>query len=491
MCTSKADRKMLTCCHSPSGATPSWPAPACITLPSAGESTSSTGTVAWSGVRSGSRKKAATARGSTPSTAAVRGRPSRRARAAGAAATMVAGAASLSMRGMAASLGCRAVTGAVLVRELRRSFATTTAVDGASWSAAAGTVTALLGPNGAGKTTTVECLEGLQRPDAGSVQVLGVDPWRSGPDHRARVGRDAPGGRAADDAAGRCRCCATSPPCTPRPAPLDELVARLGIDEFERTTVRRMSGGQRQRVALAAALLPRPDVLFLDEPTAGLDPHARLEVWDLVRAEADARRLRRRDHALLRGGRAAGRPGRHHGVGPGRGRRHPRRGARRAVARGRLLRADHPGLPGERRPRPRRRAARCSRGPAFETRTLLANGEQLLVSVLLPALALVGLTLASVPDLGPGPRADLATAGALALAVVSTAFTGQAISTGFDRRAGVLRLLGTTPLGRGGLLAAKGVAVLSVLAAAGRRARGAGTGPRRPTARPAASCRRS
>jgi len=77
---------------------------------------------------------------------------------------------------------------------------------------------------------------------------------------------------------------------------------------------------------------------------------------------------------------------------------------------------------------------------------------------------LAGLALGSVPDLGPGPRADLATAGALALAVVSTAFTGQAISTGFDRRAGVLRLLGTTPLGRGGLLAAKGVAVLSVLA---------------------------
>jgi ABC-2 type transport system ATP-binding protein len=177
------------------------------------------------------------------------------------------------------------VTGAVLVRELRRSFATTTAVDGASWSAAAGTVTALLGPNGAGKTTTVECLEGLQRPDAGSVRVLGADPWRAGPEHRARVGVMLQEGGL---------------PTTSRalpllrhlaalyadPVPLEVLVDRLGIGAFAATTVRRMSGGQRQRVALAAALLPRPDVLFLDEPTAGLDPHARLDVWDLVRGEA-------------------------------------------------------------------------------------------------------------------------------------------------------------------------------------------------------------
>ena len=106
-------------------------------------------------------------------------------------------------------------------------------------------------------------------------------------------------------------------------------------------------------------------------------------------------------------------------------------------------------------------AERVRARAAFETRTLLANGEQLLVSLVLPALALVGLTYSSV--LPVGTRADLALAGALALAVVSTAFTGQAISTGFDRRAGVLRLLGTTPLGRDGLLAAKCVAVLSVL----------------------------
>lgn len=107
---------------------------------------------------------------------------------------------------------------------------------------------------------------------------------------------------------------------------------------------------------------------------------------------------------------------------------------------------------------------RVSAQASFEATILLRNGEQLLVAVVLPALALVGLTLASVPDLGSGRRVDVVVPGVLALAVMSTAFTGQAIQTGFDRRYGVLRLLGTTPLGRGGLLAAKGLAVLAVQA---------------------------
>jgi ABC-2 type transport system permease protein len=100
----------------------------------------------------------------------------------------------------------------------------------------------------------------------------------------------------------------------------------------------------------------------------------------------------------------------------------------------------------------------------FESAILLRNGEQLLVSLVLPAMAMVGLTKASVPDLGSGPRIDVVVPGVLALAVISSAFTGQAIQTGFDRRYGVLRLLGTTPLGRGGLLAGKSVGVLGVLA---------------------------
>lgn len=98
----------------------------------------------------------------------------------------------------------------------------------------------------------------------------------------------------------------------------------------------------------------------------------------------------------------------------------------------------------------------------FDATVLLRNGEQLLLTLVLPALALVGLSLTDVLDLGDGRRVDLATPGVLALAVMSTAFTGQAIGTGFDRRYGVLRLLGTTPLGRGGLLAGRVLAVGAV-----------------------------
>ncbi len=100
----------------------------------------------------------------------------------------------------------------------------------------------------------------------------------------------------------------------------------------------------------------------------------------------------------------------------------------------------------------------------FETSTLLRNGEQLLVSIVLPTMALVGVTLSPYPDLGSGARIDVTAPGALALAVASTAFTGQAISTAFDRRFGVLRMYGVSPLGRGGLVAGKTLAVLVVLA---------------------------
>lgn len=159
------------------------------------------------------------------------------------------------------------------------------ALAGLSFTAASGAVTCVLGPNGAGKSTAVELAVGLQRPDSGTVQVLGRDPWGADAAHRARVGVMLQDGGLPQSA---------RPVVLLRhlarfyasPRPVDELVELLGIGAFDRTPVRRLSGGQRQRVALAAALVGRPEVAFLDEPTAGLDPHARREVHALVRAIA-------------------------------------------------------------------------------------------------------------------------------------------------------------------------------------------------------------
>lgn len=113
-------------------------------------------------------------------------------------------------------------------------------------------------------------------------------------------------------------------------------------------------------------------------------------------------------------------------------------------------------------PRPAPARARVLAQSRFELGTLVRNGEQLLVSIALPLGALVGLALSGSPSLGPGRRIDVAVPGILALCVISAAFTAQAISTGFDRRYSVLRLLGTTPLGRDGLLWAKALATLAL-----------------------------
>lgn len=107
-------------------------------------------------------------------------------------------------------------------------------------------------------------------------------------------------------------------------------------------------------------------------------------------------------------------------------------------------------------------AARVRAQARFDTLTFLRNGEQTLVSIVLPAIALVAGVMAPWPDLGAGRRVDLVTPGVFALAVLSSAFTGQAIQTGFDRRYGVLRLLGASPLGRGGLIVARVLAVMAI-----------------------------
>ena len=159
-------------------------------------------------------------------------------------------------------------------------------VDGLDLVARPGQVTAVLGPNGAGKTTTIECCEGLRQADGGVVRVLGRDPLLDADALRPRVGVMLQDGglptgiRAQDMLTHVARMYA-------EPRDLAELTERLGLGSFGRTTVRRLSGGQRQRLALAAAVVGRPELVFLDEPSAGMDPQSRHAVWALIRELRD------------------------------------------------------------------------------------------------------------------------------------------------------------------------------------------------------------
>ncbi|MEU6062136.1 ABC transporter ATP-binding protein [Streptomyces sp. NPDC047097] len=170
----------------------------------------------------------------------------------------------------------------VQVRGLVKRYGSKTAVDGLDLDVRAGTVTAVLGPNGAGKTTTVETCEGYRRPDAGTVRVLGLDPVADAARLRPRVGVMLQSGgvysgaRAEEMLRHMARLHA-------HPLDVDALIERLGLGSCGRTSYRRLSGGQQQRLALAMAVVGRPELVFLDEPTAGLDPQARRATWELVR----------------------------------------------------------------------------------------------------------------------------------------------------------------------------------------------------------------
>jgi ABC-2 type transport system ATP-binding protein len=170
---------------------------------------------------------------------------------------------------------------AISVIDLRKSYAGRPVIDGISFEVAAGEVFAILGPNGAGKTTTVEILEGYRRRDAGQVRVLGLDPARAGSELRGRVGLMLQGG-------------GIYPQARPReilhlyarfyrdPRDPDALLEQAGLADVAATRYKVLSGGQKQRLGLALALLGRPELAILDEPTAGMDPAAKASARQLI-----------------------------------------------------------------------------------------------------------------------------------------------------------------------------------------------------------------
>jgi ABC-2 type transport system ATP-binding protein len=155
------------------------------------------------------------------------------------------------------------------------------AVDGLSLEVERGTITAVLGPNGAGKTTTLETCEGYRRPQSGNVRVLGLDPQRERRALLPRIGVMLQSGGAWSGvrAVEMLTHIAT---LHAHPLPVPMLVDRLGLEDCGRTPYRRLSGGQQQRLALAMAVVGRPELVFVDEPTAGMDPQARRTTWELL-----------------------------------------------------------------------------------------------------------------------------------------------------------------------------------------------------------------
>jgi ABC-2 type transport system ATP-binding protein len=172
---------------------------------------------------------------------------------------------------------------AISVRDLRKSYGALEAVRGVSFEVERGEVFGLLGPNGAGKTTTVEILEGYRKRDGGSVEVLGVDPAAAGGDWRERIGVVLQSSAMYETlSAGEMLRLFAGYYESSRP--VDEVVELVGLREQRDQVVRRLSGGQRRRLDLGLALVGDPELIFLDEPTTGFDPHARRQAWETLRS---------------------------------------------------------------------------------------------------------------------------------------------------------------------------------------------------------------
>jgi ABC-2 type transport system ATP-binding protein len=172
---------------------------------------------------------------------------------------------------------------AILVEGLRKRYGAVQALDGVSFRVSAGEVFGLLGPNGAGKTTTVEILEGYRKRDAGEVTVLDQDPAAAGGAWRERIGVVLQSS-AMYETLSVDEMLRLFAGYYEQPRPADEVVELIGLQDKRGERVRRLSGGQRRRLDLGLALVGDPELIFLDEPTTGFDPHARRQAWETLRS---------------------------------------------------------------------------------------------------------------------------------------------------------------------------------------------------------------
>ncbi len=170
---------------------------------------------------------------------------------------------------------------ALRVRHLRKSYKDVVAVDGLDLEVQAGECFGLLGPNGAGKTTTVEICEGLTAPDSGDVEVLGQRWSSNAPQLRQRLGIQLQDTQLSEKLT-VFETVRLFRSFFRQGAETSEVIARVQLEEKQKSRVGDLSGGQKQRLALACALVGDPDFLFLDEPTTGLDPQARRQLWELI-----------------------------------------------------------------------------------------------------------------------------------------------------------------------------------------------------------------
>ncbi|AJI78874.1 MULTISPECIES: ABC transporter ATP-binding protein [Corynebacterium] len=174
-------------------------------------------------------------------------------------------------------------TTALVLDNVVKTYGDVNAVDGLSFRVNRGEILCLLGPNGAGKTTTIEMCEGFTKPTSGNIDVLGLDPSRHPDAVRARIGIMLQGGGSYSGIKVR-EMLKLSASYNANPLDPDWLLETLGLTGVAKNTYRRLSGGQQQRLSLALAIIGRPELVFLDEPTAGMDAQSRLAVWDLIRA---------------------------------------------------------------------------------------------------------------------------------------------------------------------------------------------------------------